>query len=114
MRDAVVDALAVARITRLVVEDRVPFGKLRERLTSRAWKRALDDGEAHSIALTEGKSYVDGEEPYLVELLSCPWCASIWVGFGVLLVRRLPGWRPLAEVLAASEIAGLAATYVDR
>jgi hypothetical protein len=99
--DDVVDALAVARITRLIVEDRVPFGPLREAVRRRAFAASKPDGPGD-------------KDPYFVELLECPWCASIWVGLGVLLVRRLPGWRPLAQILAASEVAGLAATYVEK
>jgi hypothetical protein len=95
--DDVVDALAVAR---LVIEDRVPFGKLRDAMKQTAWRNYPNNAEK--------------EEPYVVELLSCPWCASIWVALFVLLVRRLPGWKYLARVLAASEIAGLASTYVER
>ena len=100
MIDDVVDALAVARITRLVIEDRVPFGKLRDAMRETAWRNYPNNAQR--------------EEPYVVELLSCPWCASIWVALSVLLVRRLPGWKYLARVLAASEIAGLASTYVER
>lgn len=100
MIDDLVDVLAIARITRLVTDDRVPFGWLRGRVKKAAWERS------------EGTS--KSEEPYVVELLECPWCASVWVALAVLLLRHVPGWRYLARVLAASEVAGIIATYVER
>lgn len=89
-----VDALAVARITRLVTEDRIPFGWLRDRILERA--------QENSGGL--------GSDSRLAELVTCPWCMSIWVAGFVLLARRfVPGWRHLARLLAASLVAGLAA-----
>jgi Protein of unknown function (DUF1360) len=99
-----IDALAVARITRLVVEDRVPFGPMRERI------------RAHYLREQDSAAGPGEPDPYLVELLECPWCASVWIAAGVLVVRRVAprAWRPLACVLAASEVAGLAATWVEK
>lgn len=94
MIDDVTDALAVYRLTRLVIEDRVPFGKARSAVLRSAYAR-LESTEI--------------EQPYIVELLSCPWCMSMWVGFGVLAVRRFAWWRPLSRVLAASAVAGFLA-----
>jgi hypothetical protein len=39
-------------------------------------------------------------------LLSCPWCLSVWVGFGWLGVRRFRWWRPMSELLAMSYVIG--------
>lgn len=83
-----IDALATARLTRLIVEDRVPFGPIRDRLEERGG--------------------------YLGELVSCPWCSSMWLAAGVVAVRRYRWWRPVALALAFSEVAGLAATWVER
>ena len=99
MNEDVIDALAVFRIARLVVDDRVPFGKPREAIR----KRALEAQKTHG----------PGEpDPYLLELLECYWCVSMHVGFMVLVLRRFGWWRPLAKVLAASAVAGLAAKFV--
>lgn len=48
------------------------------------------------------------------ELIGCPWCASPWIAIGVLAARRfVPSmWSPLAKVLAASAVAGIAASHV--
>jgi Protein of unknown function (DUF1360) len=101
VEDDVVDLLAVARITRLIVTDRVPFGPLRERIRRRAFEAQDPTGPGD-------------EDPYLVELLECPWCASVWVALAVLFLRRLPGWRLVARVLAASQVAGMMASWVER
>lgn len=80
--------LAVARLTRLVTRD-----YLTER--PRRWL------QAH---LPEAGAY----------LLGCPWCASIWIAFPVVLVvaewpgNRAVGWTVLA--LAASQVTGLLST----
>ena len=87
------DALAVARVTRLINEDRVPFGPVRDAILARA---SRDEGGL-------------GSSSRLAELITCPWCMSMWVAGGVLVVRRTRAWRTLALVLAASEVAGLLA-----
>ena len=98
--DLLVDVLAVARITRLMTEDRVPLAWLRDRVKREAWKRHDSSRAAH-------------DEPYAVELFECPWCMSMWVGAGVLIARNVPGWRPLARVLAASYVTGFLAAQTD-
>ena len=86
MIDDVVDFLAVFRLTRLMTEDRVPLGPLRDRL----------------------------QGGYLAELLDCPWCSSIWAaGFVFLVARRLPGWKLVSRALAASAAAGVVSTWVE-
>lgn len=97
MIDEVVDALAVARVTRLINEDRIPFGGVRDAILARA---ARDGGGL-------------GSESKLAELVTCPWCMSMWVAGGVLVARRSRFWRPLALVLAMSEVAGLLATWSE-
>lgn len=79
------DALAVYRLTRLVTEDHLPFGPLRDRL-----ERERPNG-------------------LLTELVSCPWCVSIYSGALVLgLHALLPGvWPYAAAVLAFSAATGL-------
>lgn len=81
--NVLIDALAVARLTRLVTEDTITE-PLRERLSDR-----------------ERLHY----------LITCPWCSSPYIAAGALLARRFaPGlWDPLARVLAFSEVAGLIA-----
>lgn len=75
-------------MTRLIVEDRVPFGPIRDRLDERGG--------------------------YLAELVSCAWCSSVWLAVGVVIVRRYRWWRPVALALAFSEVAGLTSSYTER
>lgn len=92
--DLVLDAAAVARITRLINEDRVPFGPIRDRILVEA---AKDSGGL-------------GSSSRLAELVVCPWCVSIWVGAAVVLVApRVPGWPILRRLLAYSLVAGMVA-----
>lgn len=79
------DALAVFRLTRLVTEDHLPFGPLRDRLNRR---------DPDSLA---------------AELVSCPWCVSMYAAMLVLgLHAVLPhAWPYAAAVLAFSAITGL-------
>lgn len=82
--EAVIDAVAVARIVRLVQVDEMPVGALREAVLDRygEWKAT--------------------------ELLRCPWCLSVWVAAAVVLARhRWPrAWPWVARVLVGSEVAG--------
>lgn len=89
--DTAVDALAVARIVRLVQLDEMPVGAARE------W--ALN-------VFAESKA---------AELLRCPWCLSPWVAAGVVLARhRWPrSWDVLARILAGSQVAGQLAMLAE-
>lgn len=81
----VVDALAVYRLARLVTRDSVPlFARPRDAIAAR-W-----DGRA------------------LGELVSCPWCASVYIAAGVLAARLLVPvpWSLIAVPLAWSAVAG--------
>lgn len=90
--DVAVDALAVARLTKLVQEDEFPFGPAREWL--------LDN-------------YGDTKPAMLAE---CPWCLSVWFGFLAVWARhRFPrAWPLLARALAASQVTGNLAELGDR
>ena len=98
-----IDALAVARLTRLITVDTFPFGQLRDAVKAGAWAQYH---EAHPT---------DDGEPTLVELLECPWCMSPYIATFVICARRIAPrmWNPLAKVLAASQIAGMAAVWVN-
>ena len=86
--DNATDALAVWRLTRLATRDTI---------TARP------------------RDWATGRSRFLEGLLACPWCTSVWVAAGVVAARRLvPGlWEPVAEVLAASAVAGAADTITS-
>lgn len=50
----------------------------------------------------------DKEPPKLAFLVTCPWCAGMWVGLGAVAARTVAprSWSRLARALAASELAG--------
>lgn len=89
-----IDALAAARLTRVVVEDSQHFPPLMP------LRKAVDK----RIVGTPWDA-----------LTSCPWCSSFWVGIGVVAARRFAPrpWRVVASVLAMSEVSGLLAHVED-
>lgn len=88
----ILDAVATYRLTRFVVEDHIPFGPLRDRIV----ERRPDSG--------------------LAELITCPWCSSMYVAGIVLALHALlpTVWPYAAAMLAFSAVAGLLATWEQR
>lgn len=86
--DLAVDALAVHRLSRLVVDD-VVLDRPRNAL---------------------GRWAEENNHPMLDYWLGCHWCVSIWIATGVVLVGRSSLWRRrVAPALALSAVAGLIA-----
>lgn len=88
----IVEAFATYRLTRLVVKDGITR-KPRDAVL--VWALTPHDGRA--------------AHPKIAELLSCAWCVSFWAALVVLVLRCLPGGRPLIRALALSAAAGLIA-----
>lgn len=113
MRSAVatvLDVAAVARVTRLVTTDTLT-APVREFAIEAAY--AGRDGYAakRDLAAEVGSwrlvAEVDGPTaPRAAYVWTCDWCASVWVGAGVALARRVPGWSVLRFALASSLAAG--------
>lgn len=129
-----VDALATARLARLVTTDTFPPVRwARDRILVR-WPAPGQplDGDAHDRGFHGARGILPGggwsptHEDFdelgkqrtvwtdgtpIGELVTCPWCASIWLAAGVVVARRLAPsiWDPIARLLALSEAAGLAA-----
>lgn len=105
----VTDALAVYRLTRLVVED-VLTEPLREKIIGAAYR--VRYGPGHGI---EDHHAGRLDEPKIATLITCPWCASVWVAAGVVVVRRVAPtvWSPVARLLAFSAAAGMIAVRTD-
>jgi hypothetical protein len=80
------DALAVYRITRLVIQDEIA-ADLRDRVFER----------------------YNPAESKLGFFLTCPWCVSVWAGLGVVAARRFAPklWDDLSTALAVSAVTGL-------
>jgi hypothetical protein len=105
------DAAATARLARLVTDDMLT--EHHRELLLRALYRRRDARAQLPIGYATWAQWArdDPEPPALAQLLTCPWCASFWLGLGVVAARRLaPGlWGPLAKALAYSQAAGMAA-----
>lgn len=85
------DALAVARLTRLVTTDTITE-------PVRNWLAVIRPGRL-------------AERPRVAEFLTCPWCISFWIAIGVVMLQTLApsACLPISAVLAFSQVAGLLA-----
>ncbi len=115
MIDHAVDALATFRLTRLITKDQIT-ADLRGRVVRRVYLRdragAIDTpgvrpAEWATVPLD------DDLAPNLATLITCEWCTSVWIAFGVLAARRLAPdvWDPIARALALSAVAGLVSNH---
>lgn len=107
------DALAAYRLTRLVTEDTLVDGP-RDAVVRWAYRSSeplRDDFEDDP----SGYAMTDAHAPKLATLVTCRFCASVWIGLGVVAARRLAprAWHPLSTALAFSAVAGLLAGLED-
>lgn len=86
------DALASYRITHLITDDTIPFGRARDAITNR-WPGSL-----------------------AAEWVGCAWCAGLAVAAGVTVARALiPRWWTVpATVFALSAVTGVLSTWEHR
>lgn len=112
-----VDAIAVYRLTRLATADDITQ-PIRDRIIEAAY---VADGraEAHRAQVEHEGDWqhevvaIDPTPPKLATLVTCRWCASIYIAAGVLVVRRQKWWPPVADALAFSAGAALLARLED-
>jgi hypothetical protein len=109
--ELVVDALATYRLTRLATAD-VISEPARMALIRRAGATpppGEDDLSAQEVV--EGLS----DPPKLATLITCRWCAGMWIAAGVAVARRLApeAWEPVSRALALSATAVLLARFED-
>lgn len=111
--ELLVDAGAAYRLTKLVTDD-VITAPIRDGIVEWSYGRLPDI----AVERARGETWSDvaiGDEdaPKLATLITCRWCAGVWIGAAVVAARRgAPrAWQPLAEALslaaAAALIAGL-------
>lgn len=123
-------ALATYRLTRLVTTDTFPpILRAREWLLRRwpsedtlftlAEVKKLDRSgvtyyehwETGIGLFKDGDLYKPSAPHWFGELISCNYCASVWVGFGVLALYSLwPGFVWVATALALAGVGGLVAS----
>lgn len=116
MLDLAVDALAAYRLTRLVTADSITQGP-RDAIIDAAYTLT---GRYPSMSASaeeqgwQGVAESDPDVPKLAELVTCRWCAGMWVSLGIVAVaRRYRWWPPLAQALAMSAAAALLAQLED-
>lgn len=80
------DALAVYRLTKLVIDD-----KITEDVREKVWEK------------------YPPESTKIGYLFSCPWCVSMWVGLGAVAVKKVApdAWEALSTAMAASAVSGI-------
>lgn len=109
------DALSAYRLTRLVTADVILDGP-RDAVVrwSYAHRSGADPAEAERGGWADF-AMTDPDAPSLATLLTCRFCAGMWVSLAVVAARRLfpRAWPPLAEALAFSAGAALLAGLED-
>ena len=90
--DAATDSLAVYRLTRLVTQDDIT-APIRERIFQKL-----------------------GDDHKLSELISCPWCSSVWLAGGASLARELfpKSWSMFSRAMATAAIAGIVSQQLNQ
>lgn len=105
-------ALAVARVTRLITADRLTEAP-RLRLENWLWRRYRAQLEKGMPGALDGVSNASLIAPLPVYLLTCPWCASIYVAAVAAPIAYWWGTAPWflvpALALALSHVTGLLA-----
>lgn len=107
----VVDALATYRLTRLATAD-VISEPVRMAVVRRAGaKPAPGQDDLTAQEVVEGIA----DPPKLATLVTCRWCAGVWIAVGVAAARRLApdAWEPVGRALALSAAAVLLARLED-
>lgn len=119
------DAVATYRLTRLATAD-VITDPMRERIIEASYTSAGRHGEALSTWGTsdgpdQGPGFwrdvveLDHDPPKLATLITCRWCAGMWVAFAVVIARTVAprAWSPVRDALAFSTAAALLARLED-
>jgi hypothetical protein len=106
-----VDVLATYRLTRLATVD-VISEPWRQAVLRRAGLDTPADDARSAQEVVEGTT----DPPRLATLVTCRWCAGVWIAGGVCAARAAApdAWSPVARALALSAGAVLLARIEDR
>lgn len=115
-----VDALAAYRLTRLVTADVIAEPVRRSVVMRSMGDDAPDSDDAPAVDHPEAADVTPtalevveslDDPPKLARLITCRWCAGIWIAGGVVAARRLAprAWDPVATAMALSAVAVLLA-----
>ncbi|HEX7135557.1 MAG TPA: DUF1360 domain-containing protein [Iamia sp.] len=105
-----VDVLATYRLTRLATAD-VISEPWRQAVLRRVGLSSSEGPATPAAALVEAED----DPPRLATVVTCRWCAGIWIAAGVGLARSVApqAWSPVARALALSAGAVLLARLED-
>lgn len=108
------DLLATYRLTRLATAD-IISEPARRTIVARLLRSGQDNGPP-AVDLT-AQEMIDAADrpPKLGRLITCRWCAGMWIAGGVVLARAVAPkvWDPVAKGLALSAGAALLAGFED-
>lgn len=108
--ELLVDALAAYRLTRLATADVIS-----EPWRRRVVDRLVEDGPEteEAVVAATAQEVVDAlpDPPKVARLLTCRWCAGVWIAGGVVAARAAAprAWDPVARALALAAVATLLA-----
>lgn len=126
--ELVIDCAAAYRLTKLVTDDSITQ-EPRDAIIRWAYRRKIGpwpievDGTSTAQEAIDRRPpgtwqdvvAADADPPKLAELITCRWCAGMYVAAGIVAVSRLAPrtWRPLARLLALSAAAAWLARIED-
>lgn len=115
--DLVVDGLAAHRLTRLATADTITEPARRafvEDLVVAKQGHALTAGQREAFDAEALVAFTD-DPPALATLITCRWCAGIWISAGIAVARIVAPtwWRRVARMLAVASAAALLASLED-
>lgn len=119
--DLVLDAIAAYRITRLVTADVITEGPRRAIVLA-----AFAGGHVPNLVALPGVPVVEAltdweaehpqhPAPKIATLVTCRWCAGVWVAAAVTVARRCAprAWQPVAEWMTVAAACALLARIED-
>lgn len=127
--DLILDAIAAYRLTKLATDD-VVTAPIRDRIIKRAYRRRYGVSPPNFLRespppdpyeLPTGRydwtamAIDDLDPPKLATLVTCRWCASVHIAFGIIVARRVAPrwWPPIARAFTYASAAALLARLED-
>lgn len=121
MIDLLLDVVAAYRLTKLVTDD-VITQHTRDEIIRHAYEAEPEHHDVARSLIAEGHDVrkprgwqqlveLDDDPPKMATLITCRWCAGMWIGAGVVLARRVAprSWDVAARALTLSAGSALVA-----
>lgn len=105
--ELLIDVVAGYRLTRLVTADTITEGPRRAVATFAGFD--VDPAPEYPVHEQVADARSEGAVPKLADLVTCRWCAGVWVGLGIVAARRLAPrtWSPIAPEVALAQALSL-------